>query len=226
MASLAAPSAAPDENDTSQRGYFTGAFLDTLVDPAVDRNADHELSLREIVEEVTTRVSRRSGGRQTPWLVRSESVGDFNVFSAAAKVESSAALSMASPEEEADEKETEAAVFEGFLSQKERLIFTRRLPERTRACIDASPEVEKLAEQCETISDGYRRLEASEKSRQEQGCGAGTEASYVCEALAEGRVSSDALYDFRRQAEDLCRDEYKRLAYEVAAPRCVAGTSK
>lgn len=61
------------------RGYFTGAILASLADAKADRNKDGALQLSELVASVTARVSKATGGRQTPYVARSELFGDFTV---------------------------------------------------------------------------------------------------------------------------------------------------
>lgn len=58
-------------------GFFTGALLTALRDPATDRDGSGSIELSEIVDEVTRRVSRASGGAQTPWVARRDMFGDF-----------------------------------------------------------------------------------------------------------------------------------------------------
>ena len=58
-------------------GFFTGALLNALKDPSTDRDASGSIELSEIVDEVTRRVSRASGGAQTPWVARRDMFGDF-----------------------------------------------------------------------------------------------------------------------------------------------------
>jgi hypothetical protein len=66
-------------------GYFTGALLAAMSDPASDRNGDGALQLSEIIDEVTRRVTRQSRSRQTPWIARRELFGDFTLAPAAGK---------------------------------------------------------------------------------------------------------------------------------------------
>jgi hypothetical protein len=60
-------------------GFFTGALLATLADPASDHDRDGEVEVSELVDEVTRRVSEATRGLQTPWVARRELVGDFAV---------------------------------------------------------------------------------------------------------------------------------------------------
>jgi WD40 repeat protein len=58
-------------------GLFTRAILDALTGPATDRDRDGLVSLSELVEAVTVAVDRESEGRQTPWVARRETFGDY-----------------------------------------------------------------------------------------------------------------------------------------------------
>ncbi len=60
-------------------GFFTGAVIDVLGDRTVDPDGDGVLQLSELVEEVTRRVSSRTGGLQTPWVARREHFGDYGL---------------------------------------------------------------------------------------------------------------------------------------------------
>jgi WD40 repeat protein len=72
-------------SQSEPHGYFTGALLAAMSDPASDRNGDGALQLSEIIDEVTRRVTRQSRSRQTPWIARRELFGDFTLAPAAAK---------------------------------------------------------------------------------------------------------------------------------------------
>jgi uncharacterized caspase-like protein len=58
-------------------GFFTGALLSALKDGATDRDGSGSIELGELVSEVTRRVTRASGGAQTPWVARRDMFGDF-----------------------------------------------------------------------------------------------------------------------------------------------------
>ncbi|MFO0757108.1 MAG: caspase family protein [Byssovorax sp.] len=58
-------------------GFFTGALLGALGDAATDRDASGSIELSELMDEVTRRVTRATGGAQTPWVARAEMFGDF-----------------------------------------------------------------------------------------------------------------------------------------------------
>jgi hypothetical protein len=60
-------------------GFFTGALLATLADPASDHDRDGEVESSELIDEVTRRVTDATRGMQTPWVARREMVGDFAV---------------------------------------------------------------------------------------------------------------------------------------------------
>lgn len=62
---------------THDHGYFTGAIINALDDAETDRNGDGLVQLSELVDSVTRNVTRATGGRQTPWVVRRELFGDF-----------------------------------------------------------------------------------------------------------------------------------------------------
>jgi len=63
-------------------GLFTGALLASLDAPATDRDGDGLLELSEIVDDVSERVAVLSHGEQTPFVPRSEILGDFAVSEA------------------------------------------------------------------------------------------------------------------------------------------------
>lgn len=63
----------------SGNGYFTGAVLAALADPRTDRDGDRVLSVSELIDDVTRRVTVATGGLQTPWIARRELLGDFAV---------------------------------------------------------------------------------------------------------------------------------------------------
>jgi hypothetical protein len=67
---LAEPAAEP-------HGFFTGALLSSLDDPASDHDGDGAIELSEIVDEVERRVGEATDGQQTPWVARRELFGDF-----------------------------------------------------------------------------------------------------------------------------------------------------
>jgi uncharacterized caspase-like protein len=58
-------------------GFFTGAFLGALKSAATDRDGSGSIELGELVDEVTRRVTRATGGAQTPWIARKDMFGDF-----------------------------------------------------------------------------------------------------------------------------------------------------
>jgi WD40 repeat protein len=60
-------------------GFFTGAFLNSLVAPATDRNGDGVVQVSELIDDVIARVSIASDGKQTPWIARRELFGDFAI---------------------------------------------------------------------------------------------------------------------------------------------------
>jgi Caspase domain len=64
-------------------GYFTGAVLASLGDPAADLDGDGKLQLSELLDEVTRRVRGATGELQTPWVARREVLGDFALAAAA-----------------------------------------------------------------------------------------------------------------------------------------------
>jgi WD40 repeat protein len=81
-----APGGGPADVRFSQaepHGFFTGALLAAMSDPASDRNGDGFLQLSEVIDEVTRRVTRQSRSRQTPWIARRELFGDFALAPAA-----------------------------------------------------------------------------------------------------------------------------------------------
>ena len=43
------------------------------------RNGDGAIQLSELIDEVTSRVTRASQGAQTPWVARRELLGDFRL---------------------------------------------------------------------------------------------------------------------------------------------------
>lgn len=60
-------------------GFFTGALLSSMRDPASDRNADGVLQMSEWIHATTERVQRATEGLQTPWVARQEMFGDFAI---------------------------------------------------------------------------------------------------------------------------------------------------
>jgi hypothetical protein len=62
-----------------KHGFFTGALLEALHDPATDRNRNGEIEAGELIEQVIERVSQASSGLQTPWVVRRDLFGDFGL---------------------------------------------------------------------------------------------------------------------------------------------------
>ncbi|HUS63153.1 MAG TPA: caspase family protein [Kofleriaceae bacterium] len=70
----AAPTAAAA---APSHGFFTGALLRALGDPATDRNRDGALQLSEVIDDVTRRVTETSEGTQTPRIARRDLFGDF-----------------------------------------------------------------------------------------------------------------------------------------------------
>ena len=63
--------------------FFAAAILESLETRATDRDANGSIELSELVEDVVARVSRASGGNQTPWAPRREIFGDFAIARAA-----------------------------------------------------------------------------------------------------------------------------------------------
>jgi uncharacterized caspase-like protein/WD40 repeat protein len=63
----------------SDHGFFTGAILKSLNNPATDTNGDGVIELSELIRAVTLRVGEASSGKQTPWVARSDMFGDFPV---------------------------------------------------------------------------------------------------------------------------------------------------
>jgi uncharacterized caspase-like protein/WD40 repeat protein len=61
-------------------GFFTGAVLQSLHDPAADLDGDGVLELSELIDAVTIRVTEATRGRQSPWVARREVLGDFGLF--------------------------------------------------------------------------------------------------------------------------------------------------
>ena len=60
-------------------GLFTAAVLASLDAAATDTNGNGGIELSELVADVGLRVSSATGGRQTPWVARQESFGDFRI---------------------------------------------------------------------------------------------------------------------------------------------------
>jgi WD40 repeat protein len=54
------------ESDTVANGFFTRAVLEGLKDTAADSDGDGHVSIEELIDFVSTRVSELSGGKQTP----------------------------------------------------------------------------------------------------------------------------------------------------------------
>jgi hypothetical protein len=75
--------AAATSGRAAPHGYFTGAVLSSLASPSTDTDRDGRIELDELVAQVTLRVGKVSGGRQTPWVVRREPFGDFALAQAA-----------------------------------------------------------------------------------------------------------------------------------------------
>lgn len=73
------PGSAEAPRAVGDHGFFTGAVIDVLGDRSVDPDGDGVLQLSELVEEVTRRVSSRTGGLQTPWVARREHFGDYGL---------------------------------------------------------------------------------------------------------------------------------------------------
>ncbi len=71
--------AVPLVHGPGDHGFFTGALLASLHDPASDRNGDGVLELSEWVHATSERVSLATEGQQTPWVARQEMFGDFAV---------------------------------------------------------------------------------------------------------------------------------------------------
>jgi WD40 repeat protein len=69
--------------DAEPHGFFTGALLGSLRDPATDANGDGDIEVAEMIDEVSRRVSRATGSLQTPWVARRELFGDFRLVRAA-----------------------------------------------------------------------------------------------------------------------------------------------
>jgi uncharacterized caspase-like protein len=63
----------------SPHGYFTGSIIAALGDRASDHDRDGEIELGELIDEVSRRVAAATQGRQTPWVARRETIGDFAV---------------------------------------------------------------------------------------------------------------------------------------------------
>ena len=62
---------------------FTAALLASLDSTDTDRNEDGAVQLSELIDDVTMRVIRATGGLQTPWVARRELFGDFRISSPA-----------------------------------------------------------------------------------------------------------------------------------------------
>ncbi len=75
--------AATEVDAARSNGVFTAAVLDALDDPDADSDGDGALELSELVGAVRRRVDAETNGKQTPWLVRKEVVGDFTIVDAA-----------------------------------------------------------------------------------------------------------------------------------------------
>ena len=58
-------------------GFFTGALLESMRDPATDRDGDGTIQMSELIADVTRRVTLASNGEQTPWVARRDQFGDF-----------------------------------------------------------------------------------------------------------------------------------------------------
>jgi WD40 repeat protein len=63
----------------SSHGFFTGAFLSAMSDPATDRDGDGAIELSEMIDEVSRRVATFTWGAQTPWVARRDLFGDFKL---------------------------------------------------------------------------------------------------------------------------------------------------
>jgi uncharacterized caspase-like protein len=65
--------------EDGQHGFFTRAVMETLKDPAADRDHDGRIELSELLDAVTVRVDHFTHGKQTPWITRRELFGDYVV---------------------------------------------------------------------------------------------------------------------------------------------------
>ena len=66
------------ESPAAGGGYFTQALAAVMAaraDPGIDRDGSGELELDELYLALKRRVVEATGGRQTPWIARSQSVG-------------------------------------------------------------------------------------------------------------------------------------------------------
>jgi WD40 repeat protein len=63
-------------------GVFSAAVLASLFSPNTDADGDGVIELSELLDDVTYRVTRASGGEQTPWVARRELFGDFGIAAA------------------------------------------------------------------------------------------------------------------------------------------------
>ncbi len=52
--------------------------------PDTDKNHDGTVQVSELVDDVVTRVTKATGGAQTPWVARRELFGDFGLLPAGA----------------------------------------------------------------------------------------------------------------------------------------------
>jgi uncharacterized caspase-like protein len=71
----------PSQDPT--HGFFTGAVLASLADPATDRDQNGSVEMSELVAEVRARVRQATGGAQTPWIAYRDLFGDFAIARAA-----------------------------------------------------------------------------------------------------------------------------------------------
>ncbi len=71
-----------EENRAAGGGVFTNAVADVIARqrPAHDANGNGAIEVSELYAGVKRLVMERTDGRQTPWLVRNQMVGDFALF--------------------------------------------------------------------------------------------------------------------------------------------------
>lgn len=71
-----------EENPAAGGGVFTNAVADVIARqrPAHDANGNGAIEVSELYAGVKRLVMERTDGRQTPWLVRNQMVGDFALF--------------------------------------------------------------------------------------------------------------------------------------------------
>lgn len=65
--------------EEGDHGIFTRALLDSLDAPETDRDGDGAVQLSELLDATSLRVERATEGQQTPWVVRRELFGDFQI---------------------------------------------------------------------------------------------------------------------------------------------------